>query len=336
MSARLFASVPPEVKTISRASAWSRAASRSWASSRRRPGRPPVAVGRARVAERARSGTAASRRGPRGGAGSSRRGRGRSAWPRSYTRRPAPDPGMPPRTRRRSSMPGLGRWPMGRARRRPSSSGAARPRTRTPRHTGDHRHVRALQHPRHRRLRRVHRRARAPRRQRRTPSSAACSAGPAPSTAPSASRRMTVPPLPLRSTGRLTSSGRCGTIQPCRTAPDDRPVVHRRDAEGRMQVGPDWETLIERQIREAMRGGQVRRPALPGPSRCRTTTTPTPEPGASRSTCSSPSASPRRGSRPTRRFAGSSSAATRSWRARPRGRRPRRHGNATGPRSKRW
>ena len=39
-------------------------------------------------------------------------------------------------------------------------------------------------------------------------------------------------------------------------APDDRPVVHRRDAEGRMQVGPDWETLIERQIREAMEEGR--------------------------------------------------------------------------------
>lgn len=39
-------------------------------------------------------------------------------------------------------------------------------------------------------------------------------------------------------------------------APDDRPVVHRRDAEGRMQVGPDWETLIERQIREAMEEGK--------------------------------------------------------------------------------
>ena len=39
-------------------------------------------------------------------------------------------------------------------------------------------------------------------------------------------------------------------------APDNKPLVHRRDAEGRMQVGPDWETLIERQIREAMEAGQ--------------------------------------------------------------------------------
>jgi hypothetical protein len=39
-------------------------------------------------------------------------------------------------------------------------------------------------------------------------------------------------------------------------APDDRPLVHRRDAEGRMQVGPDWETLIERQIREAIEDGR--------------------------------------------------------------------------------
>lgn len=39
-------------------------------------------------------------------------------------------------------------------------------------------------------------------------------------------------------------------------APDNRPLVHRRDADGRMQVGPDWETLIERQIREAMEEGK--------------------------------------------------------------------------------
>jgi DnaJ homologue, subfamily C, member 28, conserved domain len=39
-------------------------------------------------------------------------------------------------------------------------------------------------------------------------------------------------------------------------APDNKRLVHRRDAEGRMQVGPDWETLIERQIREAMEEGR--------------------------------------------------------------------------------
>jgi hypothetical protein len=39
-------------------------------------------------------------------------------------------------------------------------------------------------------------------------------------------------------------------------APDNKPLVHRRGADGRMQVGPDWETLIERQIREAMADGQ--------------------------------------------------------------------------------
>lgn len=32
-------------------------------------------------------------------------------------------------------------------------------------------------------------------------------------------------------------------------------LVHRRDAEGRLEVGPDWETLIDRQIREAMEAG---------------------------------------------------------------------------------
>jgi DnaJ homologue, subfamily C, member 28, conserved domain len=39
-------------------------------------------------------------------------------------------------------------------------------------------------------------------------------------------------------------------------APDSKPVVHRRGPDGRMEVGPDWETLIERQIREAMEAGE--------------------------------------------------------------------------------
>ncbi len=39
-------------------------------------------------------------------------------------------------------------------------------------------------------------------------------------------------------------------------APDNKPLVHRRGPDGRMQVGPDWETLIERQIREAIDEGQ--------------------------------------------------------------------------------
>jgi hypothetical protein len=39
-------------------------------------------------------------------------------------------------------------------------------------------------------------------------------------------------------------------------APDNKPLVHRRGPDGRMQVGPDWETLIDRQIREAMEDGQ--------------------------------------------------------------------------------
>jgi hypothetical protein len=39
-------------------------------------------------------------------------------------------------------------------------------------------------------------------------------------------------------------------------APDNKPLVHRRGPDGRMEVGPDWETLIERQIREAMEAGQ--------------------------------------------------------------------------------
>ncbi len=39
-------------------------------------------------------------------------------------------------------------------------------------------------------------------------------------------------------------------------APDNKPLVHRRGPDGRMEVGPDWETLIDRQIRQAMEEGQ--------------------------------------------------------------------------------
>jgi hypothetical protein len=39
-------------------------------------------------------------------------------------------------------------------------------------------------------------------------------------------------------------------------APNNKPYVHRRGPDGKMQVGPDWETLIERQIREAMEAGE--------------------------------------------------------------------------------
>lgn len=35
-----------------------------------------------------------------------------------------------------------------------------------------------------------------------------------------------------------------------------RPSVHRRGPDGPMEVGPDWETLIERQIREAAEHGR--------------------------------------------------------------------------------
>jgi hypothetical protein len=39
-------------------------------------------------------------------------------------------------------------------------------------------------------------------------------------------------------------------------APDPKTHVHRKGADGRMEVGPDWETLIDRQIREAIEQGQ--------------------------------------------------------------------------------
>jgi hypothetical protein len=39
-------------------------------------------------------------------------------------------------------------------------------------------------------------------------------------------------------------------------APDNQRLVHRRGPDGRMEVGPDWETLIERQIRQAMEEGR--------------------------------------------------------------------------------
>jgi len=39
-------------------------------------------------------------------------------------------------------------------------------------------------------------------------------------------------------------------------SPDDKPGVKRRDAEGRLQVGSSWESLVDRQIREAMEEGK--------------------------------------------------------------------------------
>lgn len=39
-------------------------------------------------------------------------------------------------------------------------------------------------------------------------------------------------------------------------APDNKPIVHRRGPDGRMEVGPGWESLIDRQIREAMESGE--------------------------------------------------------------------------------
>ena len=39
-------------------------------------------------------------------------------------------------------------------------------------------------------------------------------------------------------------------------ARDKKPFVKRRDADGNLQFAPDWESLIERQIREAMETGK--------------------------------------------------------------------------------
>jgi hypothetical protein len=36
---------------------------------------------------------------------------------------------------------------------------------------------------------------------------------------------------------------------------DEKPYAKRVDAEGNVQIGPNWDTLIERQIREAMERG---------------------------------------------------------------------------------
>jgi len=38
--------------------------------------------------------------------------------------------------------------------------------------------------------------------------------------------------------------------------PDDQPPVRRRDAEGRWQAASSWESLIDRQIREAIEDGR--------------------------------------------------------------------------------
>jgi hypothetical protein len=39
-------------------------------------------------------------------------------------------------------------------------------------------------------------------------------------------------------------------------APDNKRIAKRLDAEGKIQFGPNWDTLIERQIREAMETGK--------------------------------------------------------------------------------
>ena len=39
-------------------------------------------------------------------------------------------------------------------------------------------------------------------------------------------------------------------------SPNRKPYVYRRGPDGKMQVGPSWETLVERQIREAMEQGE--------------------------------------------------------------------------------
>jgi hypothetical protein len=39
-------------------------------------------------------------------------------------------------------------------------------------------------------------------------------------------------------------------------SPDPKRIAHRKDAEGRIQAGPNWESLIDRQIREAQEEGQ--------------------------------------------------------------------------------
>ncbi len=39
-------------------------------------------------------------------------------------------------------------------------------------------------------------------------------------------------------------------------APDPKSLVHRRRADGNMEVGSDWEPLVERQIRRAMEEGK--------------------------------------------------------------------------------
>ena len=109
-TARLFASVPPEVKTISRgrAAEVARPAARG---PRRGQSRAAPAEGmrRRRVAERARRGTAASPRAPRDAAASSRRGRGRSAWLASGADCTADDRGRPCACRREPGARARGR-----------------------------------------------------------------------------------------------------------------------------------------------------------------------------------------------------------------------------------
>ena len=47
-------------------------------------------------------------------------------------------------------------------------------------------------------------------------------------------------------------------------APDPKPFVRQRDAQGRLHAAPDWESLIDRQIREAMEAGEFEHLPHPG------------------------------------------------------------------------
>ena len=76
-------------------------------------------------------------------------------------------------------------------------------------------------------------------------------------------------------------------------APDNKPLVHRRGPDGRMEVGPDWETLIDRQIREAIADGRFDDLPHHAGSRSRTTVIAAPGSSSWRSTCSGTRASRR-------------------------------------------
>ena len=102
-----------------------------------------------------------------------------------------------------------------------------------------------------------------------------------------------------------------GFVHSAAMDPGRRPP-NRLDAEGRREVAPTWESLVDRQIRAKRWSRAPSTTCRSRVSACRSRTRPSPATARWRSTCSGTPASRRPGSRPTRRSGRCSTGARRS------------------------